>query len=341
MTHYPKEYLESASEYLYANSLDFTGYKILITGASGFVGSWVIELLRYFTSKSGQEIEVVGLSRDLKSTLQKLGSENFDFVNWIEGGVEKIPEIEFQFTHSVHAATPTTIKTGSMDIANVRHSSIDGMRNLLDLARSNGNKPRILHTSSGAVYGDVKLENGRIPLVQDLRIGTLDHTGRHYEYVLAKREVEELLNSATQNGLVSGINARLFAFYGPGIPTTSHYAIGNLIEQALHARLLQLNGTGKATRSYMTGNSMAAIILYLLSSDIIGATHIGSTEGKTLESWAHLVSDVCGKKVELAGEFDDRTDKYVPLLDKRIPIPNFNKPVRSILIDWMEFINAS
>jgi dTDP-glucose 4,6-dehydratase len=341
MTHYPKEYLEAASEYLHVNSLDFTGYKILITGASGFVGSWVIELLRHFTSKSKQEIEIVGLSRDLKSTLQKFGRENFDFVNWIEGGVEKIPNIEFQFTHSVHAATPTTKQTGSMDLANLRHSSIDGMSYLLDLARSNGNKPRILHTSSGAVYGSIKLENGRIPLVQNPRIGNLDHNGRHYEYALAKREVEALLNSATQNGSVSGVNARLFAFYGPGIPTTSHYAVGNLVDQALHASFLKLNGTGKATRSYMTGNFMAAIILYILSSDIVGATHIGSPEGKTLGSWANLVSEVCGKKLEIAGEFDDSDDKYVPLLDERIPIPNIDKQPRNVFTDWIRFVNAS
>ena len=341
MTRYPKEYLEAASEYLHANSLDFTGHKILVTGASGFVGSWVIELLRHYTSKSKQEIEIVGLSRDLKSTLQKFGKENFDFVNWVEGGVEKIPNIEFKFTHAVHAATPTTKQTGSMDVNNVRHSSIHGMRYLLDLARLNGNKPRILHTSSGAVYGSIKLQKGRIPIVQNPQIGNLDHNGRHYEYALAKREVEALLDSATKNGLVSGVNARLFAFYGPGIPTGSHYAVGNLVDQALHASFLQLNGTGKATRSYMTGNFMAAIILYVLSSDIVGATHIGSTDGKTLESWALLVSEVCGKQLKLAGEFDDSTDRYVPILDERIPLPNFSNQPKNVFTDWIRFINAS
>ena len=332
---YPEEYLESASTYLRCNGVDFSEAKILITGASGFIGSWLIELLRYYTIAESQEIKVVGLSRNLKSTLEKLGKENFQFINWVEGGVEKIPEIKFAFSHAMHCATPTTKETGSNYSENVRISSIDGMHYLLDAAKVNGNIPRILHTSTGAIYGDVQLIDGMFPLIQDFEGASIDSFSRHYVYAMAKRETEAKLNQATKDGYVSGVNARLFAFFGPGLPTTSHYAIGNLMDQALQSESLNLNGTGKAIRSYMAGNAMAATVLYVLSTEFAGATHIGSSEGKTLNAWAQLVSEISGKPLEILSKFDDSSDKYVPNWDVRIPAVNFERDHREVIHRWL------
>lgn len=337
MYKYPEEYLESAASYLKSNSIDFSESKILITGGSGFIGSWLIELLRYYTKSESQKTQIVGLSRNLRQTLQKLGRENFEFLNWIEGGVDKIPKIQFNFSHALHCATPTTKETGSNDPDNVKNSSVVGMQHLLEVARINGNRPRILHTSSGAVYGDIQLLDGRFALYQDIEVTTLDKSSRHFTYAIAKRETELKLIRATKDGYVSGINARLFAFFGPGLPTTSQYAIGNLINQALFSEYLNLNGTGMATRSYLTGNAMAAAVLYLLSSDLVGATHVGSSNGHTLKEWGQIVSEISGKPLRVLSKFDDSSDKYVPVWDERIPAINFEQDHRKVINRWLDY----
>lgn len=337
MPSYPKEYIDSAIDYLKSNNVDFSEAKILITGASGFVGSWLIELLREYSISQSQVMQVVGITRNSRATQEKIGHDNFRFVNWVEGGVEKIAEIQFEFTHALHCATPTTKETGSQDIENMKVSSIDGMKFLLNAAKLNCNKPRILHTSTGAVYGNVKLSSGRFPLTQNLESYAIDNSSRHFSYGKAKRQTEDMLLQANKDGYVSGVNARLFAFYGPGVPTKSHYAIGNLIDQAINSRVLTLNGTGMATRSYMPGNAMAASILFTLSSEIVGATHIGSGEGKTLQNWAQIISDVSGKQLEVLNKFDDSADKYVPTQDQRIPEIHFQKDAREIVDRWITY----
>lgn len=279
----------------------------------------------------------MGLSRNLKETFQKLGRENFAFLNWVEGGIDKIPEIQFNFSHALHCATPTTKETGSNDPNNVRFSSIGGMQHLLQAARINGNRPRILHTSSGAVYGNIGLVNGKHALYQDFEEKTLDKSSRHFAYAMAKRETELKLLRATKDGYVSGLNARLFAFFGPGLPTTSQYAIGNLINQALFLDSLNLNGTGMATRSYLTGNAMAAIVLYLLSSDLVGATHVGSSDGQTLKVWGQIVSEISNKPIQVLNKFDDSSDKYVPDWDERIPRITFEQDNRNIIDRWLKY----
>ena len=336
MYKYPKEYLETAASYLKSNGVDFSESKILITGGSGFIGSWLIELLRYYTKSESQKIQILGLSRNLKEAFQKVGKENFEFLTWIEGGVDKLPDVEFNFSHALHCATPTTKETGSNDSENVKISSVGGMQALLEAARLNGNRPRILHTSSGAVYGNVPLVDGKYALHQDFQGTPLDKSSRHYAYAMAKRETELKLIQATKDGYVSGLNARLFAFFGPGLPTTSQYAIGNLIDQALFLESLNLNGTGMATRSYLTGNAMAAAVLYMLSSDLVGATHVGSSNGEALKDWGQIVSEISNKPLQVLSEFDDSSDKYVPDWDERIPRINFEQDHRKVIDRWLK-----
>jgi len=149
------------------------------------------------------------------------------------------------------------------------------------------------------------------------------------------------LNQATREGYVSGVNARLFAFFGPGLPTTSHYAIGNLINQALFSESLHLNGNGKARRSYLTGNAMAAVVLYLLNKELVGATHVGSSDGRTLKNWGDMVSDISGKPLKILSKFDDSSDKYVPHWDGRIPKINFEQDHRKVINRWIKFVLSS
>jgi len=341
MYKYPEEYLESASNYLKSNGVDFSESKILITGASGFIGSWLIELLRYYTKTESQEIQVLGLSRNLKATFEKVGQENFQFLNWVEGGVGKLPEIQFNFSHAIHCATPTTKESGSSDPVNVKLASIGGMNYLLDAAKVNGNRPRILHTSSGAVYGNNQVVDGKYPLNEEFQEATADRLSRHYAYAMAKRETELKLNQATKVGDVSGVNARLFAFFGPGLPTRSQYAIGNLIDQASYSESLNLDGTGMATRSYLTGNAMAAVVLYALSTDLVGATHVGSSDGKTLKSWGQIISEISGKPLEILSKFDDSSDRYVPNWDERIPKVNFEQDHQKVIYRWLEYVRSN
>lgn len=340
MSRYPEKYLDRASDFLESKNIDFTGQKILITGGSGFVGSWVIDLLRYYTEKRSQNIEILGLTRKLNLTKQKLGNENFEFIQWVEGGVEKIKDLNFQFTHALHAATPATKESGLDDTFNMHFASVEGMHLLLERAQKNMNHPRVLHTSSGAVYGKRNTELNNFPLIQDPNGIPLDKSLKYFEYALTKRKAELLLNNGTLKGFVSGLNARLFAFYGPGLPTKSHYAIGNLIDQGLNSKKLQLNGNGEAIRSYLPVNIMAATILCALESEIEGATHIGSDEGYTLKYWAELVADIVGKEIQFLGNFDDSDDKYVPEIDERVSGMHLAHPHREILTDWIEYMNG-
>jgi hypothetical protein len=91
----------------------------------------------------------------------------------------------------------------------------------------------------------------------------------------------------------------------------------------------------------MPGNAMAAQILYVMKTDIEGATHIGSNEGRTLGQWAGLVGSIFGKEVEILGNLDDSNDRYVPENDVRIPEINFSQDPHEVLIDWVAHLTPN
>jgi hypothetical protein len=91
----------------------------------------------------------------------------------------------------------------------------------------------------------------------------------------------------------------------------------------------------------MTGNAMAAVVLYLLSTDLIGATHVGSSDGKTLKNWGELISEISGKPLELLNKFDDSSDRYVPTWDEKIPKIDLEKDHQKVIYRWLEYVKAN
>ena len=316
---YYSEEINLACEYLIKNDISLDSKQILFTGATGFVGSWLLSLATELQSSYGQNIELHAVSRDLVAAKAKLGSRIFNCVNWIEGDISELNINGLQITHAIHGATPTTAATGSGDINLVRSACVDGLRNLIKLGEKQNNKVRILHTSSGTVYQGETDEFGRsnldLSILPNRKIGNSKHNG----YLEAKLEAEKILNKATAEKRISGVNARLFAFFGPGIPINSHYAIGNFMRDAMYNARIEVQGTGKAVRAYMSGSEMAAKIYFSLFSKVETPFHIGSTEGRTLEEWASIVGNVFKKDVAFMRKFDDSGDSYVAGIDEKLP----------------------
>ena len=289
---YPKDDIDNACKYLLRNSVSLNSMRLLITGATGFVGSWLLNVTDRMQKEYGQDIKVFGISRDLQAAQSRLGGEVFNHVQWLKGSVEHIDLSRLGFTHVIHAATPTTVETGATDRIGVYNASVGGLINILRTTTTGESKIRVLHTSSGAVYQGQVDEFGRsnlnLPVMNERSLNNLKYPG----YLEAKLDTEKLILETTKNGLISGVNARLFAFYGPGLPTNSHYAIGNFMHDALYKNSIVINGSGRAIRSYLSGYKMASSILYALASSEETPFNVGSMEGKTLAYWAEQIDSI-------------------------------------------------
>jgi len=340
----PKADLDVVAKYFQKNSTDLENASFLISGITGFVGSWLADSLVHVNREFSLKIEITGITRNASkiSTWGNLASEKN--VKIIESDIRTCKKIQGNFTHFVHAATPTTTATRAGDLGNVFKSSFIGAQNLLEIAKNQEVPPIFLHTSSGAVYEKRPSNLESIPLNwprQDLEASEEIDT----EYARAKIETEKLIEAATSEGVVKGINARLFSFMGPRVPLQEHYSIGNFMYSGLHEAEISHSVNPATVRSYEYAADMASTLIYILGLGQPGAFHIGSDKGHELTYWAELVGKVFSKPVKNLNVVSGKkpiTIPYIPEHDERIPRGlGESIPIDQRIATWRNWLRES
>lgn len=85
---------------------------------------------------------------------------------FIEMDISKKSEVEGDFSHIFHAANPTTAVTRTGKFSNLYESSFLGARNLIEMAKRQGNTPVFVPSSAGAVYDRQPISLARLPLTR-------------------------------------------------------------------------------------------------------------------------------------------------------------------------------
>ena len=336
----PKKDLEEICVFYAENDLNLEGSEFLITGATGFIGSWLTEALIALDLEFDLRMSITCLVRNVGKASRLFSDNHLRNLHLIETDLRHPQSFDRDFSHVIHAATPTSESSRAGDLDNIYSSSVLGSKNILSALSTRGNTPVFLHTSSGAVYGDQPLDLERIPLSSPMKWPD-DLDSIRNLYAFSKLETERIVLEAHSQGKILGINARLFSFMGPRLPLDQHYAIGNFIWDVYKEGKVRVTGDGKSVRSYLHASNMAMQILYLLSEKISGASHVGSDEGRTLGEWAELVSGTFGAQIEILNEKSDLVTRYVPERDIRIPINiNSEEHYREKFISWMDWLNS-
>lgn len=316
--------LKSIESYNFQRSLSYfdlsthnlNGARIIISGASGFVGNWISELLFQIKTENKLDFEVVLLTRN-EGQLRKQFSgnipKNFSIQNL---DISKTSKPLGFASHVIHAATPTF--QGAGKITEVEEASLKGAENLLNSISLDLQKPIFLNLSSGAVYGLNVLSNGAIPLKQPVREPALIQNFAD-QYASSKIKTEQFINEKSDMGLVVGCNPRLFAFFGPLLPTNQKYAIGNFMNCVKNYERIKLNTQGESVRSFLHAADLASQLIYLLSNPVVGECHIGSTFSKPLKWWAEYLSEIFDLGPIRLGNLVEIPTYYAPEVDPRIP----------------------
>jgi dTDP-glucose 4,6-dehydratase len=317
----PKADLDIVAKYFQENNINLEKASFLISGVTGFVGSWLLDSLMHINKEFGLKIEITGITRNASKVYTWIDLASEKNVHIVESDIRTQTKIEGNFTHVVHAATPTTTATRAGDLGNVFESSVIGAQNLLEIAKKQDTLPIFLHTSSGAIYEKSPSSLEKIPLSwprQDLAASDQVDS----EYARAKIETEKLIEAATIEGTVKGINARLFSFMGPRVPLQEHYSIGNFMYSGMYEDEINLSVNPATVRSYEYAADMASALIYILGLGQPGTFHIGSDKGHELLHWAELVGKVFSKPVKnLSADLAKKpiTIPYIPEHDERIP----------------------
>jgi nucleoside-diphosphate-sugar epimerase len=292
------------------------GARILLTGGTGFVGTWMLELLCRADHVFGLGAHVLVLTRQPDAFERR--SPHLacaPCVELIEGDVREFPKTERALTHVVHGATDSHGSVAASNPSEQLEIIVEGTRRVLDAAVSS-KAARFLLISSGAVYGP---QPPNMTTVEETFWGGPDPMSLKTAYGQGKRMAEHLCVHFASRNKMEVMAARGFAFVGPHLPLDAHFAIGNFIRDGLSGGPVLVHGDGTPVRSYLYASEMASWLWGILAAGQTGrAYNVGSDQALQILDLAKMVAEhfetgirILSKPVP--GRLPER---YVPSVDR-------------------------
>lgn len=280
---------------------------ILISGATGMIGTCLIDVLMLRNEIKKSNIHVIAMSRNESKAKERLGKYwNQMQLEYISCDInEAIPECG-HIDYVIHAASNTHPLQYSEDPIGTIASNIIGTKNLLDYAVSHGAR-HFCFVSSVEVYGE---NRGDTEKFDESYLGWIDCNTLRAGYPESKRVGETLCNAYDKTyGLEFSI-PRLSRVYGPTMLLSDTKAISQFIKKAAAGEDIVLKSEGKQKYSYTFVTDAAAGILYtILQGEKGQAYNVADEESDiTLKDLAQTLAQIANTKVifELPDEKERR-----------------------------------
>ena len=260
---------------------------IVITGGSGFVGSYLCEKL----INDGHKIIVIDnlLTGSRENINDLLDNENFSF---IEHDVQDHIEIEDKVDYVLHFASAASPKAYTEHPVNTLKAGSVGTINTLGLAKKHS--AEYLLASTSEVYGD--------PLISPQNEeywGNVNPNGERSMYDEAKRFAEAAVATYSRSyGLKTKI-VRIFNTYGPRMQLNDGRVVTNFIVQALRNENITIYGDGSQTRSFSYVEDTVAGIISLMNSTEYDVFNIGNPNEMTVGQLAEKIIELTDSTSEI------------------------------------------
>ena len=260
---------------------------IVITGGSGFVGSYLCEKL----INDGHEIIVVDnlLTGSTENINDLMANENFSF---IEHDVQNHIEIENKVDYVLHFASAASPKAYTEHPVNTLKAGSVGTINTLGLAKKHD--AEYLLASTSEVYGDPLIS----PQTEEYW-GNVNPNGERSMYDEAKRFAEAAVATYSRSYDLKTKIVRIFNTYGPRMQLNDGRVVTNFIVQALKNENITIYGDGSQTRSFSYVEDTVAGIISLMNSSEYDVFNIGNPNEMTVGQLAEKIIELTDSTSEI------------------------------------------
>lgn len=270
------------------NVAAFQNKSFLITGATGLIGTFMIDVLMHIPG-----VKVFALGRSKAKAAARIGeyfeNPNFEFVE--QDVQQPLPNVKVDFI--IPAASNTHPLAYSQFPVETIMVNIKGAEHALNLARQTG--AVVLYPSSVEIYGNA---TGQDDFDEDYT-GKLNLSTARSCYTESKRVSESMcLSYMAQHGVQVKI-ARLSRIFGPTMLESDSKASSQFIKNAIDNTDIVLKSEGLQFFSYTYVADAVAAMLYVLDKGEAGAAYNISNAmcDVHLKDFAGLCAEYNGKKV--------------------------------------------
>ena len=247
---------------------------VLITGASGMVGSYMLYVLLMLNDKYHYGIKVLAMLRNEKKLPEEIRER--DDVAIICHDVTKVFQYDGEIHYIIHAASPASpLIMQNHPVETIAANTI-GTFNTLSLAKEKSSEG-YLFISSREIYGQP--DEGQEFFYEDT-YGFVDQLNPRSCYSEGKKAAETMCVSFhAEYGLNTKI-ARLAHTYGPGMSIYDGRVQADFLKNVFQNEDIVLKSEGTAVRTYTyIADAIAGLYRILLDSEEI-VYNIGNEDGK-------------------------------------------------------------
>lgn len=261
------------------NKISFAGFNrksILITGASGLIGTYLLACLYHLSSKKQFKLKVnLLIHSDLPEFIAPI-IEGMD-CNIYQGDItdrnfcKTLPKVDY-IIHAAGYGQPGKFMENPIKTIQINTSAT------LDLFEHLNKDGSFLFLSSSEVYRNTDTDHPRAC------------------YIEGKRTGETICNEYRRLG-INAKSARLSLAYGPGTKQHDKRVLNNFIEKALTKGKIDMLDQGEAKRTYCYITDAVEILWKILLFGKDNVYNVGGTSRTTIAELAKLIAKEIGVSV--------------------------------------------
>lgn len=275
---------------------------ILITGASGLIGSNLVAYLDFLNEREKLNLKIIAIHR---SSLEKWMPQSAK-IRYIQLDLTKnklLRNLKFQYLiHSATYAQPKKFLEYPKETVSL---NIDVLFDLLE--QSEKNRAIFLYLSSAEIYGEV--DKTHIP-TDEAYFGNVNTLADRAIYTESKRLAETICYLFSKKIKIK--IARALIAYGPGVKYDDKRVISEFIKKAQEEKEIAMMDEGLTQRTFCFITDMIEMLLNIMLNGREIVYNVCGKDTTTIRSLAKLIARITQAKFN--DKFKERSVKGAPLI---------------------------
>jgi UDP-glucuronate decarboxylase len=272
---------------------------ILLTGASGIIGGYMLASLLVLLRGSSTKVSVDLVSKrdvpyHLRALAEQLGATTIQGDLCDKDFLHDLPNYDL-ILHCAGYGQPKKFIDKALDCIKINTFTV---HELLDRVNPGG---RFLFLSSSEIYSGL---SGR---VDELDVGKTTPSHPRAQYIEAKRCGEAICNFFPRDDIKIGI-ARVALAYGPGVRDDDDRALNQFVRKALNFREVKLLDMGKSIRTYCYVSDIVEQLWAIIFSGLTATYNVGGISRISIKDLAALIAYKTSAKLVLPQSDDNALD---------------------------------
>lgn len=279
---------------------------ILITGASGMIGSYFAYTFLKLNEIFGTNIKILAMLRNPLKIDDYI--KNNSNVKVVIGDVSEPINIDLNIDFIIHAASPASPKIMREHPVETNFANTIGTANTLKLALSK-NVKGYLFVSSREIYGEPNL--GQELFTEDGPLGQVNPLIPRNGYAEGKKAAENMCSSFKEEYGLNTKIVRLAHTYGPGMSINDGRVQADFLKNVINNEDIVLKSDGASVRTYTyVADAIKGMLLVLLySNDLVYNIADEASKTSIKELAETLISIESEKKLKLVFDIPKVQDK--------------------------------